>query len=563
MLLRPGNCIGCALCRTGHNLADLQEKLLHGRSGQGGGDLDHFVSYREACYALGILLHPVMEQPERLQGKWLLHLPSNGQPHCVAVEFDEDQATVFEGDRRFCMSQTTFNSLLLDATDRAGIIFFTQNETAASVPLPIGETSLLDLRAGSASGAALDQGSIISSGTLAEDRGDVEGALIEHLEHEVDAMTRCVERLNRRGLSPGSSGHVGSVPCPLCPFRRFRTDDTTKRRLLAHLRRYHRQDSPYGAFVASGHRQFSIIRLLFNHSQISSAVPHPLLSTSARVLREVAGQDVLSRMWLDCDSLIKFVLDGTGPVLVRVDDHRMQSVRRFSGKLLYTNDFALLFWRHAMMNWARLRETRRSLVCHGLQAGNRWADALPKNCRTWELLLEDIMGSGVIRRLYRDALKECFDRQEYEHISMDCTVRVLRSIRGQADYRRPMAQRESAPRPDAQSLRRVLSILGRTGAPVLVTCLRTEDAASIAAALGEELLPEARAQVRYVSSDAPSGVMYTALAAVLPNMTVLATDPVHVVINAEMGYGRRRTRCSRALRLIMNKFNKACAVQMC
>lgn len=217
------------------------------------------------------------------------------------------------------------------------------------------------------------------------------------------------------------------------------------------------------------------------------------------------------------------------------DDHRLQSARRFSENILHTNKLAMLFWRHAMMNWGRLREMRRTLVSHCLEAGNHWADALPTNCRTWDLIVEDVWGSGfIIRRLHRDALMECLGQQEYPGSSGPYTAKRTTAVR------RRCASRRRGP-----TLGGVLSILGRTGAPVLVTCVRTEDAA----------------QVRYVSSDTPSGVLYTALAAVLPNMTGLATDPVHVVINVEMGYGRRRTRCSRDLRIIMNKFNKACVVR--
>lgn len=90
-----------------------------------------------------------MELHERLQGAWLLHLPGNGLPHCVAVEFVEDQPTVYEGDHRFRMHQTTFNALLLVNTYRAGMVRFTRNEPVPGMPLPIGETSLLDLRTSS------------------------------------------------------------------------------------------------------------------------------------------------------------------------------------------------------------------------------------------------------------------------------------------------------------------------------------------------------------------------------------------------------------------------------
>lgn len=67
-------------------------------------------------------------------------------------------------------------------------------------------------------------------------------------------------------------------------------------------------------------------------------------------------------MWVGCESLVKFVLGGAGPVLMRADDHRLQGARRFFERIVYTSDFAMLLWRHAMMNWGRQRETTCTLV---------------------------------------------------------------------------------------------------------------------------------------------------------------------------------------------------------
>lgn len=120
MFIMPGNCIACALWRAGLDLANIKEKFMHPRSEQPDGGGNRFASYRDACSAMGIL-------------------PGNGLPHGVAVEFARDQTMVYEGDRRFHTHQTAFNALLLDSTDRAGIVRFTRNGPLSGVPVPIGE----------------------------------------------------------------------------------------------------------------------------------------------------------------------------------------------------------------------------------------------------------------------------------------------------------------------------------------------------------------------------------------------------------------------------------------
>lgn len=78
--------------------------------------------------------------------------------------------------------------------------------------------------------AAPEQGKTISISPQAEDNVGVEGALVAHLQREVDAMT------SSAGALPDRPASWAMSPCPLCPMRRFHTNDATRRRLVAHLR---------------------------------------------------------------------------------------------------------------------------------------------------------------------------------------------------------------------------------------------------------------------------------------------------------------------------------------
>lgn len=136
----------------------------------------------------------------------------------------------------------------MESTDHAGMVYFTRSEALMIMPLPIGGASLLDLRVGSSGQAVLPERDDERSALHAEDAVYVGGALVAQQACEVGAVFRRIERLNRQYLLPSSTATVGNVPCHLCPFRRFRMNDTTRRRLLAHLRRYHKTESVFGLF---------------------------------------------------------------------------------------------------------------------------------------------------------------------------------------------------------------------------------------------------------------------------------------------------------------------------
>eukprot|EP00959_Pyramimonas_sp_CCMP1952_P028538 598664-Pyramimonas_sp.AAC.1 len=101
-------------------------------------------------------------------------------------------------------------------------------------------------------------------------------------------------------------------------------------------------------------------------------------------------------------------------------------------------------------------------------------------------------------------LAQCFDHDEFKHIGLDCTARILVGVRGQENYRKPKAVRDLAAIPDAEAHRRVLTAIGRTGAPLVLTTAPTEAGSDIARALEESLLLNHRRQTVAVSCDAPS-----------------------------------------------------------
>ncbi len=61
-------------------------------------------------------------------------------------------------------------------------------------------------------------------------------------------------------------------------------------------------------------------------------------------------------------------------------------------------------------------------------------------------------------------------------------------------------------------------------------------------------------QVRFVSSDDPSALLFDGLRGILPNLEILSLDPTHLAMVYEYATWRRKTDGSKLLRRIMAKF---------
>lgn len=99
--------------------------------------------------------------------------------------------------------------------------------------------------------------------------------------------------------------------------------------------------------------------------------------------------------------------------------------------------------------------------------------------------------SPAFTGLQLDLLKECYNHTEFRHLSMDATIRILRRVPGQADYRSSAEIRSAAPIPDHEAKRRVLTVLGRTSAVLGMIVVGDESSTAIADALTKDIcLPD-------------------------------------------------------------------------
>lgn len=101
--------------------------------------------------------------------------------------------------------------------------------------------------------------------------------------------------------------------------------------------------------------------------------------------------------------------------------------------------------------------------------------------------------------------------EELQHVSIDATIRILRRVRGQADYRASASVRNSAPIPDDEAKRRVLTVLGRSSSVIVSTTVKDEAAPNLAGALLASLSLKEREQITTVRSDAPGAILLAGL----------------------------------------------------
>ncbi len=150
---------------------------------------------------------------------------------------------------------------------------------------------------------------------------------------------------------------------------------------------------------------------------------------------------------------------------------------------------------------------------------------------------------------------ELVQHVEYTSISIDATLRCTFPIMGQESYRASAARRAEGAFDDTDSLRRVLTARGRTGAVLCIRPVVAERADLVAAAPEEELATRGRAQTRFIFSDDPSPKLLHALRTVFPALTILALDPTHLPMTYEYATWGKRTNGSRALRRLMHKLD--------
>jgi hypothetical protein len=375
-----------------------------------------------------------------------------------------------------------------------------------------------------------------------EANADIRQVVLCSLQEEVARYKIAIRSTPRRDA-------FGRYRCMLCPFRAF----ASARRLRRHVDSRHTREL---SFVASGTKQLAVVWSLADECQVSGKRIDGLLARSAGVMAATIIPPITHRV-TEIDRHIVLLLHSDGPQYMAVSCLPCRDDIRRVGYTYYTGAFAQLLFKEALLAHGRLRPTAARVAFAVLPQCAPMLSLLPRPGEAvWLKLMEDVLASPIPLQLRRDAMDRCASFGEFQHITLDATIRVLRRARGQADYRASAEERSLAAIPDQHALRRILTVMGRTSTPLGTILIRSENAQEVAAALKRVLTDTQLAMVESVASDAPSAVLFAELKQVCPRLRTLAVDPLHLAMVYEHCFFRRKTPGSRCLRTLLAKFGK-------
>lgn len=190
-----------------------------------------------------------------------------------------------------------------------------------------------------------------------------------------------------------------------------------------------------------------------------------------------------------------------------------------------------------------------------VRAGSKLVNLLPSHTARWWPLVEDVFSSEKCVALRNNLLTACAHHNEFRSLSIDGTFRVCLSILGQRPFNLSLDKRNDAAVPEAESLRRVITVRGRTGAVVSMFATYGEGAPEIQKGLRESLQEESLQQAEFIATDMPTKRLYAALKETLPNLKALGLDPIHLAMHYESASARHRTPGSAMLRRGLAKFS--------
>jgi hypothetical protein len=178
----------------------------------------------------------------------------------------------------------------------------------------------------------------------------------------------------------------------------------------------------------------SVVYALFDRDQMTGGdCGGRFLARAAQELRRTV-LPALSPRLLDLDRALVLVLTAEGPRYSSAEAVARSSGLRRVGYTYYDQSFANVLLQEILMTHGRLRTMLPRLTARLLSSGAALAELLPRHTSHWSGLVEDVMSTAYVSSLRRQCLDACYDLGEFEHLSVDATLRVLRRVKGQADY---------------------------------------------------------------------------------------------------------------------------------
>jgi len=246
-----------------------------------------------------------------------------------------------------------------------------------------------------------------------------------------------------------------------------------------------------------------------------------------------------------------------GPRYVDADQAAEADHWRRIGNIYVTHGFMEDMYKFALLNEARASKVYLRYSVEATRAGNELAALIPKRAsRWWHDLLADIMSSQAVARTHHALLSELVAAEEFTSISVDATVKPCFPLLGQHSYRASASLRAQQARPDSRCKYRVLTVRGRSAAPLLLRPVFSEAVPIIVETLMGNLPPAGREQIRHIALDDIKANAWSELSSAFTNLEILSLDPTHLVMMYQSAHWRKRTEGSQWLRRAMAKLTK-------
>ena len=164
------------------------------------------------------------------------------------------------------------------------------------------------------------------------------------------------------------------------------------------------------------------------------------------------------------DKQIRLLVDTDGPRYVNkevVEGPTRGSYRRI-GNTYITRRFAGEVFVEAVSAKSSISGTHARIEQQMSKAGSELVSLLPGGRLWWQDLLADIFYSPACDAQLQQIRTTWMEGREYESISIDCTFRMLYSLKGQAPHTAPRSVQQSQALPPDEALHALLTVKGAT-----------------------------------------------------------------------------------------------------
>ena len=360
-LEEPGNCILRSLHHLGYKAqalamatdvsSEFHQYFRH----------KHHRTYAQVSERTGLFMNPTFaaaSTPFSAGQKKLMHLHTQGDPHCVALEVvTANEFIITDEKKQYRVSSTDFLKCLKAAVDSKYIVLFdifgseaeANAAQASNTDDALTATEMDSLRCLHAAGEAQDDDFVVDMEEAtdaeeppeeSEDEGIVRvgDRLLSSLKNEVTQLkAECIPRSD------------GEYRCPFCPWRSWAANQS-KKRVLDHVEKYH---DHIHQFVASGTKQLKLIISLHDAAQCTGSEQGDLLTRSAEMLR-CTVQPAVCASTTSIDRHIRLVFTERGPEFwnaVSVQEFPLRRVRN----LYYTYEFGQIVYQQFLLSDAKAR----------------------------------------------------------------------------------------------------------------------------------------------------------------------------------------------------------------